>query len=98
MNAFDLRRQMYRRPPMSRATDPMRMNWLWRLICEMADVQATEMVEALQAAQVAVDQQRVRGWSVSDRDDSFFPMTSRGGRTQSARAGAVAYCLSRCTL
>ncbi|MFC5524529.1 hypothetical protein ACFPPA_02105 [Rhodanobacter ginsengisoli] len=60
---------------MSRATDPMRMNWLWRLICEVADVQAAEMVEALQDMQVAVDQQRVRSWSVSDRDDSFFPMT-----------------------
>ncbi len=60
---------------MSRATDPMRMNWLWRLICEVADVQAVEMVEALQDMQVAVDLRRVRSWSVSDRDDSFFPMT-----------------------
>jgi hypothetical protein len=75
MNSFDLNRRMYRRPPMSRATDPMRMNWLWRLICEVADVQAPELVEALQAAQVAVDQRLVRSWSVSDRDDSFFPMT-----------------------
>ena len=60
---------------MSRATDPQRMNWLWRLICEVAEVRPADVVEALHAAQVPVDQSRARSWIVSDRDDSFFPIS-----------------------
>lgn len=75
MHAPDLSRQPYRRPPMSRATDPQRMNWLWRLVCEVAELGPADVVEALHASQVAVDQTRARSWFVSDRDDSFFPIT-----------------------
>jgi len=75
MNAPDLNRQPYRRPPMARATDPQRMNWLWRLFCEVADIRPAEVVEALHTMQIPVDQQRVRSWIVSDRDDSFFPVS-----------------------
>ena len=75
MHAPDLSRQPYRRPPMTRATDPQRMNWLWRLVCELAELRPSEVVEALHATQVPVDQARVRSWFVSDRDDSFFPIT-----------------------
>jgi hypothetical protein len=60
---------------MSRATDPQRMNWLWRLVCEVAELGPADVVEALHASQVAVDQTRARSWFVSDRDDSFFPIT-----------------------
>ncbi|PWK82726.1 hypothetical protein [Fulvimonas soli] len=67
--------QTYRRPPMTRACDPQRMNWLWRLVCEVAELQPGRLVEALHAAQVPVDLQRVRSWSVPDTDDAFFPMT-----------------------
>lgn len=75
MNAPDLYRQPYRRPPLVRATDPKRMNWLWRLICEVAEIRPAEVVEALHSLKIPVDQQRARSWIVSDRDDSFFPMS-----------------------
>lgn len=75
MHAPDLSRQPYRRPPMSRATDPQRMNWLWRLVCEVAELGPADVVEALHASQVPVDQTRARSWFVSDRDDSFFPIS-----------------------
>lgn len=75
MHAPDLTRQPYRRPPMTRGTDPQRMNWLWRLICEVADVRPADVVEALHATQVPVDQSRARSWFVSDRDDNFFPIS-----------------------
>lgn len=75
MNAPNLSRQPYRRPPLVRATDPQRMNWLWRLVCEVAEIRPAEVVEALHSLQVPVDQQRARSWTVSDRDDSFFPMS-----------------------
>lgn len=75
MNAPNLSRQPYRRPPLVRATDPQRMNWLWRLVCEVAEIRPAEVVDALHSLQVPVDQQRARSWTVSDRDDSFFPMS-----------------------
>ncbi len=75
MNASDLSRQPYRRPPLNRATDPQRMNWLWRLICETAELDMAELLEALHAAQISIDLSRMRRWSVSDRDDAFFPMS-----------------------
>ena len=76
MNASDLSRQPYRRPPLNRATDPQRMNWLWRLICETAELDMAELLEALHAAQISIDLSRMRRWSVSDRDDAFFPMSN----------------------
>lgn len=75
MNAPNLSRQHYRRPPLVRATDPQRMNWLWRLVCEVAEIRPVEVVEALHSLQIPVDQQRARSWTVSDRDDNFFPMS-----------------------
>ena len=75
MGVPDLSRQPYRRPPLNRATDPQRMNWLWRLICETAELDMTELLEALHAAQIPIDLSRMRRWSVSDRDDTFFPMS-----------------------
>ncbi len=75
MHAVDLSRQPYRRPPLSRATDPQRMNWLWRLLCEVADVSSADVVDALHASQIPIDQTRARSWVVSDRDDAFFPIS-----------------------
>jgi len=51
------------------------MNWLWRLICETAELDMAELLEALHAAQISIDLSRMRRWSVSDRDDAFFPMS-----------------------
>jgi hypothetical protein len=75
MNEPDLSRLPYRRPPMTRGIDPQRMNWLWRLICELGSVPSAEVMEALHAAQVPVDLRRVDSWTVSDREASFFPIT-----------------------
>lgn len=75
MSDPDLSRFPYRAPPMTRGVDPLRMNWLWRLVCELAAVEADEVVDALHAAMVPVDVQRVRRWVVSDREPTFFPIT-----------------------
>ena len=75
MNEPDLSQLPYRRPPMTRGVDPQRMNWLWRLICELGAIDAPEVMEALHAAQVPVDLRRVKSWTVSDREASFFPIT-----------------------
>ena len=75
MNEPDLSQLPYRRPPMTRGVDPQRMNWLWRLICELGAVDSAEVVQALHAAQVPVDLRRVKSWTVSDREASFFPLT-----------------------
>ncbi len=75
MDVPNLSRQPYRRPPLLRATDPQRMNWLWRLVCELAELRPADVVEALHAAQIPVDLARARSWVVSDRDDGFFPIS-----------------------
>lgn len=75
MTAPDLSNLPYRRPPMTRGIDPQRMNWLWRLVCEVGAIEATEVVQALHAAGVPVDRRRVESWAVNDRDDAFFPIT-----------------------
>ncbi|WP_017463054.1 hypothetical protein [Dyella ginsengisoli] len=75
MYDHELARLPYRRPPMNRGIDPQRLNWLWRLICELGEVQPDEVVEALHAAVVPVDAHRARSWTVGDRDPGFFPIT-----------------------
>lgn len=71
----ELARLPYRRPPMNRGIDPQRLNWLWRLVCELGEVAPEEVVEALHAAVVPVDAKRARSWVVSDQDPAFFPIT-----------------------
>lgn len=71
----ELARLPYRRPPMNRGIDPQRLNWLWRLICELGDVAPEEVVEALHAAVVPVDAGRARSWVVDDRDPASFPIS-----------------------
>ena len=60
---------------MSRATDPQRMNWLWRLVCEVADVRPAEVVEALQVTHVPVDLRRARSWIAGDHEDGFLAVS-----------------------
>jgi hypothetical protein len=71
----DLNTRPYQRPPMTRGLDPQRVNWLWRLVCEVAGLDADDVVAALHAMQVPVDRQRVASWLASDRDDNYFPLT-----------------------
>lgn len=75
MDVPNLSRLPYRRPPLVRATDPQRMNWLWRLVCDLAELRPADVVEALHAAQIPVDLARARSWVVSDREDNFFPIS-----------------------
>jgi hypothetical protein len=75
MDVPNLSRLPYRRPPLVRATDPQRMNWLWRLVCDLAELRPADVVEALHAVQIPVDLARARSWVVSDRDDNFFPIS-----------------------
>ena len=74
MHAADLSKP-YRRPPMSRAIDPQRMNWLWRLVCEVADVHPAEVAEALQVTHVPVDLGRVRSWVAGDEEEGFLSIS-----------------------
>jgi hypothetical protein len=71
----DLNFRPYQRPPMTRGLDPQRVNWLWRLVCEVSGLDANDVVAALHAMQVPVDHQRVASWLASDRDDDYFPLT-----------------------
>ena len=75
MDVPSFSRQPYRRPPLLRAIDPQRMNWLWRLVCELAELRPADIVEALHAMQVPVDLARARSWVVVDHDDGFFPIS-----------------------
>ena len=60
---------------MSRATDPQRMNWLWRLVCEVADVSPAEVVAALHVTHVPVDLRRARSWIAGDDEDGFLSVS-----------------------
>ncbi|MCW8808262.1 MAG: hypothetical protein OQK79_09140 [Rhodanobacter sp.] len=55
--------------------DPQRMNWLWRLIWEVAGLQPTELVDALHAMRIPVDQRLVRSWLLDNRDERFSTMS-----------------------
>lgn len=65
----------YHRPPMTRGVDPMRMNWLWRLICKMSAMQPEEVVEALHDAAVPVDLRRVESWMIGEREPGYHSLS-----------------------
>ncbi|HEY4143665.1 hypothetical protein [Pinirhizobacter sp.] len=71
----DLNFRPYQRPPMTRGLDPQRVNWLWRLVCEVSGLDAGDVVAALHAMQVPVDHQRVASWLANDFEDNYFPLT-----------------------
>ncbi|TAM58245.1 MAG: hypothetical protein EPN49_13135 [Rhodanobacter sp.] len=75
MTTNDSLQRLYRRQPMNRGVDPMRMNWLWRLVCEVADLKPADVIEALHAAHVPVDLQRVHSWIAIEKDDFSLPLT-----------------------
>lgn len=75
MSETSLHTQPYRRPMMWRGIEPQRMNWLWGLICELGQINATELVQALHASGVAINSKHARRWLVDSRDDAFFPIS-----------------------
>jgi hypothetical protein len=66
---------VYKQPPLNRGVDPMRMNWLWRLICEVGYVTIDDVVAALDEAGIQVSHDRVRGWLKAVDEDGYFPLT-----------------------
>ena len=65
----------YRRPPLLRGFEPKRVNWLWRLICEAAQIDAEAVHRALIASDVPVSLSRVQSWLAHEDDDDYFPMS-----------------------
>ncbi|MGA7436922.1 MAG: hypothetical protein WBW32_02205 [Luteibacter sp.] len=65
----------YTRPPMLRGVDPQRMNWLWQLILQATDLKPEEVRAALNATGVGATDKRLASWAVSDRDESYFPLS-----------------------
>lgn len=65
----------YVRPRLQRGVDPQQMNWLWGLICELAQIEPARVVRALHAQEIAVDSRRVQRWLVQPQDGEYFPMS-----------------------
>jgi hypothetical protein len=65
----------YQRPPMLRGLDPMRVNWLWQLFCEVGDIRPAEVHAALRAVGIPVTEDRVAAWFNPDTHDNYFPIT-----------------------
>jgi hypothetical protein len=75
MTDSDMNKRPYQRPAILRAVDPQRMNWLWRLVAEVADLKTVQVVDALHAAGIGINAQRVESWSASDQGADFFPLS-----------------------
>jgi hypothetical protein len=75
MSDQDMNKRPYQRPAMLRAVDPQRMNWLWRLVVEVADLKTAQVVDALHAADIGVNAERVDSWIASDQGGDFFPLS-----------------------
>lgn len=64
----------YRVPPI-RALDPTRLNWLWRLFCDVGYISASDVLAALKKAGVEVSRERVTGWMNMEDEENYFPLT-----------------------
>ena len=53
----------------------MKMNWLWRLICEVGYVAVDDVVAALERADIQVSYERAQGWLKAEGEDGYFPLT-----------------------
>lgn len=65
----------YKQPPLHRGINPLKMNWLWRLICEVGYVAIDDVVAALEGADIRVNRERAAGWLKSEGDNGYFPLT-----------------------
>ncbi|WP_188794516.1 hypothetical protein [Dyella nitratireducens] len=65
----------YKQPPLSRGVNPLKMNWLWRLICQVGYVAVDDVAPALRQVDVHVNRERVLGWLKSEGEDGYFPLT-----------------------
>lgn len=65
----------YKQPPLTRGVNPLKMNWLWRLICEVGYVAIDDVITALAGADIHVSHERAAGWLKADGEDGYFPLT-----------------------
>jgi hypothetical protein len=65
----------YKQPPLSRGVNPLKMNWLWRLTCEVGYVAVDDVLSALREAGVEASRERALGWLKSEGEDGYFPLT-----------------------
>jgi len=65
----------YKQPPLNRGVNPLKMNWLWRLICEVGYVAVEDVVTALDRADIHVDRERAHGWLKTESEEGYFPLT-----------------------
>ncbi|RDS80917.1 hypothetical protein [Dyella psychrodurans] len=89
----------YRQPPLNRAVNPMKMNWLWRLTCEVGYVGVDDVLSALNEAGIRVSRERALGWFKSEGEDGYFPLTiaeleQNLRALQSVRSGSLHATLS----
>jgi hypothetical protein len=65
----------YTQPPLQRGVNPLKMNWLWRLICEIGYVGVEDISSALRGVDVDASRERLLGWLKSEGEDGYFPLT-----------------------
>lgn len=65
----------YKQPPLQRGINPLKMNWLWRLIGEATPVTIDDIVSALSSTGIQASRQRVQGWYKSEHEEGYFPLT-----------------------
>ena len=65
----------YKHPPLNRGVNPLKMNWLWRLICDVGYVSVDDVMSALAEADVHLDRERAAGWLKAEGEDGYFPLT-----------------------
>lgn len=65
----------YKPPPLHRGLHPLKMNWLWRLTCDVGHVKVDDVIAALAKTDVRVERKRALGWLKSEGEDGYFPLT-----------------------
>lgn len=65
----------YQRPRLVRSIDPQRINWLWRLVHDVARLEPNEVMAALHANGIPVSRARVESWLANDQTERFFPLS-----------------------
>lgn len=65
----------YKHPPLNRGVNPLKMNWLWRLICDVGYVSVDDVMSALAEADIHLSRERAAGWLKAEGEDGYFPLT-----------------------
>lgn len=67
-------RAPYQRPKIAREVDPNRVNWLWKIVTDVAGMKPAEVVAACAAAGIAIPRNRVKAWSYAEQSPDFSAM------------------------